>query len=354
MRVANFGDGGGLRGDGFGEAFDFDEQDGGAVHGKACVDVVFDDAQGPAVEHFAGGGSDGAGGDVHDGFGGVIDRIENGEKCFDGFGLARKFDGDFGDQGEGAFGADEEAGQVVAGRFAVFAADADDFAVGEDQLECGDVIGGYAISKGVRAAGIFRDVAADGAGFPTGRIGSEIQAVRFGGTGEFVIDDAGLNDGALILGVDFENAIHAGEDEHHAAGAGERAAGEAGAGAAADDGNIVFGGEFDDAGDFVGGGGKDDDVGAALFDRAVVFVEQKVFRLVKDGSFAEEFFEFLDEARAHLVTTRKSADGTIVRVGERAQRQDRPETRGCVSVISRKLRRGIDGETESVCDSSTV
>jgi hypothetical protein len=57
----------------------------------------------------------------------------------------------------------------------LFAADADDFAIGEDEFESGDVIGGDAVGKGVRAAGVFSDIAADGAGLPTGRIGSEIE-----------------------------------------------------------------------------------------------------------------------------------------------------------------------------------
>src|SRR6266478_1239164 len=99
MPGADFGDRGGLSGDGFGEVFDFDEKNGGAVHGKTGVDVVFDGTQRPAIEHFTSGGSDGASGDVDDGFGGVIDGIEDGEKSFHGFGLAGKLYGDFGDQG---------------------------------------------------------------------------------------------------------------------------------------------------------------------------------------------------------------------------------------------------------------
>ena len=247
MRVANLDDGGGLRGDGFGESLDFDEENGGTVHGKTGVDVVFNGAQGPAVEHFAGGRSDGAGGDVHDGFGGGVDGIENGEKGFHGFRFARKFRRDFRNESECALRTDEETGEVVTGPIAVFAASANDFAVGEDEFERSDVIGGDAVGKRVRATGIFRDVAADGAGFPTGRIGSEVEAVMFGGAGEVVIDDPRLNDGALIFGVDFENAIHARKNDHDAAGAGECTARETCAGAATNNGGIVFVSEFDDA-----------------------------------------------------------------------------------------------------------
>ncbi len=107
MGIANFGYRGGLSGDCFREAFDLNEENSGAVHGETGVDVVFDGAQRPAVEHFARSRSDTASGDVDDGVGGVVDGIEDGEKSFDGFGLARKFYGDFGDQCERAFRADE-------------------------------------------------------------------------------------------------------------------------------------------------------------------------------------------------------------------------------------------------------
>jgi hypothetical protein len=299
MGIADFGDVDGLRGDGFGEAFDFNEENGGAVHGKTGVDVIFDGAESPAIEHFAGGGSDGAGGDVGDRFGGIIDGIEYGEKCFHGFGLARKLYGDFGDQGERAFRADEEAGEIVTGRVAVFASDANDFAIGEDEFEGGDMIGGDAVGEGVRAAGVFGDVAADGAGFPTGRIGGEVETVRFGGAGELVIDDARLDDGALIFDVEFENAIHAREDEHHAAGAGERAAGKSRAGAAANDGEMVLCGEFDDARDMIRCCWKNDDVGTAFFNGAVVLEKKKILGPVKNGRRAEKFLEFANEARVH-------------------------------------------------------
>lgn len=98
-----------------------------------------------------------------------------------------------------------------------------------------------------------------------GRIGDETKTVRLGGAGKFVVDGAGLDDGALILAVEFENAIHAREDEHHAAGACERAAGKSRAGAATGDGEMAFCGEFYDAGDLVRCCRKNDDVGAAFF-----------------------------------------------------------------------------------------
>jgi hypothetical protein len=298
--AADFVDGGGLRGDGLEHAFDFEEQYGGGIEREAGVDVIFDDAKSPAVEHFAGGGSDAASGDVGDGFGGVVDGVEDGEERFDGFGLARKFDGDFGDERERTLGADEEAGEVVRGRVALLAADADDFAVGENEFERGDVICGYAVGERVRAAGVFGDVAADGGGFLAGRVGREIEAGVLDRAGDVEIDDAGLDDGALIFEIDFEDAIHAREDEHESAGAGECAAGESGAGAAAEDRGVVSGGEFYDLGDFGGRGREDDGVGAAFFDRAVIFVEDEIFGAVQDGVGSEKPLQRADEVAIRL------------------------------------------------------
>src|SRR5207244_1180757 len=84
--------------------------------------------------HFTRGRSDGASGDVHDGVGGIIHGIENGEKCLHGFGLAREFYGDFGDEGKRAFRTDEQAGEIITGRVTVRAAEANDFSVREGSI----------------------------------------------------------------------------------------------------------------------------------------------------------------------------------------------------------------------------
>jgi hypothetical protein len=148
-----------------------------------------------------------------------------------------------------------------------------------------------------------------------------------------------LHDGALIFGVDFQDAVHTREDEHHAAGAGERPARESGAGATADDWNFVFGGEFDALRDLPGGCRENDDVGEAFFDRSVVLVQKEILQLVKNGVFAKKLGQLMKEAGIHGRAI-AGAPGTIVRDGERAQRQDRPGERGYVSVISQNAKRG--------------
>ena len=294
MDAADFVDRGGLGGDGFEHAFNFEEKNGAGIHREAGVDVVLDDAERPAVEHLAGGGSDAARGDVGDGFGGVVHGFENGEQCFDGFGFARELDSDFGDESERTFGADEEACEIVGAGVALFAADSDDFSTGENEFEGGDVIGGDAVGQRVRAAGVFCDVATDGGRLLAGGIGSEVETGVFDGARDVEIYYAGLNDGALIVEIEFEDAIHAREDEHESAGAGERAARKAGASASAEDGDVVLVREADDFGDFSGSGREGDEIGAAFFDGAVVFVEDEVFGAGENGVVAEKFLQRAD------------------------------------------------------------
>jgi len=83
-----------------------------------------------------------------------------------------------------------------------------------------------------------------------------------------------VNNGAVIFDVEFENAIHAREDEHHAAGAGKRAAEKPCVGATTDDGDVVFCGELCDARNVFGGIGEDDEVRTTFFDGAVVLIKK--------------------------------------------------------------------------------
>ena len=64
---------------------------------------------------------------------------------------------------ERAFGADEDAEEIVAGSVESLAAEVDELAVGEDDFEAEDVRGGEAVLEAVGAAGVFGDIAADGA-----------------------------------------------------------------------------------------------------------------------------------------------------------------------------------------------
>ena len=216
--------------------------------------------------------------EVVDRFGGVV---EGGEDSHDGAPVGRFGDeaqGDFGDDAEGAFGAGEKLGKVVAGlHLDHLAAGAGDATVGEDDLEGEDVVAGGAVLEAAWATGGGGDVATDGAlaqGLGVGRVE---EGVLFDLGLEVGGDDAGLDGGGHVGGVDFEEAVHAGEVDDEATLSGNGTASEAGAAAARNDGDAEAGGDFDGGGDFFGGEGGDDGVGLAEGPGAVVGVDGEVF-----------------------------------------------------------------------------
>ena len=79
---------------------------------------------------------------------------------------------------EQPLGADEQAGQVGPGRLEAVAAEPHHLAVGQHGLEAEHVVGRHPVPEAVRAAGVERDVAADGADRLARRIGRVVQAVR--------------------------------------------------------------------------------------------------------------------------------------------------------------------------------
>ena len=93
------------------------------------MNVSLDGPKRPAVEHFAGGGSDSASGDLHDTVGGIFEGIEYGQQGAHVFGQAQKFYRDFRNQRERSFGTDYQAGEIVTGSLHRSPADAHHFGV---------------------------------------------------------------------------------------------------------------------------------------------------------------------------------------------------------------------------------
>src|ERR1700752_4040940 len=69
-----------LRFDGLARAFHFHKQNCGAIERKTCVNVGFDVAERPAIEHFARRGNNSVGSNIHDGIGGIFERIVDSQK----------------------------------------------------------------------------------------------------------------------------------------------------------------------------------------------------------------------------------------------------------------------------------
>ena len=188
------------------------------------MDGGFGGLDGERVHHFDGGGEHARGDDAADGGAGFVGVREGGEERLHAFGALDDAQDHFCGDAERAFGADEDAEEIVAGSVESFAAEVDECAVGEDDFEAEDVRGGEAVFEAVGAAGVFGDVAADAADGLRRGIGSVEIALREDARGDVEIDDAGFDDDAGVGEIDFEDAVHAREADDDAVFYGERAA----------------------------------------------------------------------------------------------------------------------------------
>ena len=117
---------------------------------------------------------------------------------------------------ERALGADERAEQVVAGRVELRAAERDDLAVGEHDLQPADVVGGEAVLEAVRAAGVLGDVAADRAD-DLARVG-RVEEVRPDRGRDRDVRHARLDADPPVVEVDLEDAGQPRQHDQHAVG----------------------------------------------------------------------------------------------------------------------------------------
>ncbi len=184
----------------------------------------FGGLDGERVHHFDGGGEHARGDDAADGGAGFIGIRKGGEESLHALGAFDDAENHFCGDAERAFGADEDAEEVIASSVESFSAEVDEGAIGEDDIETEDVRGGEAVFEAVGAAGVFGNVAADAADGLRGGIGRVEIALREDARGDVEIDHAGLDDDAGIGEIDFEDAVHAGETDDDAVFYGERAA----------------------------------------------------------------------------------------------------------------------------------
>src|SRR5260221_1829144 len=164
-------------------AIEFDEEK-ATAHRIVGMDSGFGGLDGERVHDFNGSGENGRGNDAAEGGARFIGGREGGEEHADAFGALDETENDFGGDAQSAFGADEDAEKVVAGRVERLAAEMNEGAVGKDNFEAEDVRGGESVLEAVRAAGIFGDVAANGADGLRRRIGSVEIILRGDATGD--------------------------------------------------------------------------------------------------------------------------------------------------------------------------
>ena len=105
-----------------------------------------------------------------------------------------------------------------------FAADPQALAGDQHQLDAHQIMGCEAIFQAMNAAGIFRHIAADGAGDLARWIGRVIETLCLHGPRHRGIGDARLHHNAAIVIIDFQDPVHAREAEQNAIGQRQRAA----------------------------------------------------------------------------------------------------------------------------------
>ena len=123
----------------------------------------------------------------------------------------------------------------------------------------------------------------------------------FHGAGQLVIDQAWLHDGALIIEIKLQYAIHAREGDHDSAGARQSAAGKSRAGAAPDNGNVVLRGQTNYQRDLFGCGRKNHRAGTALFNRAVILVKKQILGAIQNSSRFQNAFQAANNLLVHYV-----------------------------------------------------
>ena len=91
----------------------------------------------------------------------------------------------------------------------------DDLTVRQDRGQRVNMVEHHAILEAVRAAGVFGDIAADGAGGLTRRVGGEVQAMPGDGTADDAVHRPRLDDRARVVDVDVENLRQALQADQH-------------------------------------------------------------------------------------------------------------------------------------------
>ena len=142
----------------------------------ARVHETLDRAGRELVHHLEAGGHDPAADHARHRIARAFHVCERGHDHLRRLGLGQQLDGSLERDREQALGAVDERQQVVAGRIERFRAQVEQIALDRHCANARHVVDGQAVFEAMHAAGVFRDVAADGAGDLARRIGRVVQA----------------------------------------------------------------------------------------------------------------------------------------------------------------------------------
>ena len=146
-----------------------------------------------------------------------------------GLGLLQDAHRHFGDDAEQPLRAGDDADQVVAAGVEMLAAEPEHLAGHQHHFEAEDVVGGHAVFQAMHAAGILRDVAADGAGDLRRGVGRVVEGLVLDRLADGEIGDARLDHGDAVGEVDLADAVELAHAEQHAVDQRQRPAGQRGA-----------------------------------------------------------------------------------------------------------------------------
>ncbi len=143
-----------------GRAIEFDQQETSTVW-VACVDRGFGGLDGKVVHHLDCGGQDSRGNDVAYSGSGSVGRIEGGEQSLNDLRTLYDAEDNFRGHTERSFRANKYTREIVSWRVESVASELHERAVGQHYLESEDMGGGEAVLEAMRAAGVFRNIAAN-------------------------------------------------------------------------------------------------------------------------------------------------------------------------------------------------
>ena len=229
---------------------------------------------------------------------GLVDLVEHREQGADRRRAPHDPHDDLRHDAERPFRAHEETDEVVALRVPHLAAEPDDLAVGQHDLEPEDVVRRDPVFQGVGAARVVGDVPADRAGELARGIGHVVEARRGERLGEVEVHQARLDHRELVRVVDLEDARHAGERDDDAALGREAPAGKPRSGAARDERQPFRVGEPDAGGHFRRAARETDRVGHRAEDgEPVRLVDHELVRLGQNTVRADDHRERRPQAR---------------------------------------------------------
>ena len=219
----------------FGSPLDVGDQQRARARRQVHVRGTLDGAVEKAVQHFQRGGPQPAADDRRDCLAGLLGRAERRHHSTDRLRPRCQTQSGGRDEGQRAFAAHQHVHEIDLGHVEAGAAPGHRTAVSQHGAQPQDVMRCDAVLAAARPTCVFRQVAADGGRAVAGGIGWVDQAVAARRPVEVRSDDARLDHGLAVGGVQVEDAPHGRERDHQAPVRRHRAAGLPRARAPADD-----------------------------------------------------------------------------------------------------------------------